>query len=47
LQALLRRSGAVLRIGGAPAGANAMVAAAERLGLQVFRSLGEVPKIAA
>ena len=42
---LLARCDAVLRIGGASAGADAMVAAAERLGLQVFRALDEVPVV--
>jgi nudix-type nucleoside diphosphatase (YffH/AdpP family) len=44
---LLERCDAVLRIGGASAGADAMVAAAERRGLPVFRSLDEVPALSA
>ena len=44
---LLERCDAVLRIGGASAGADAMVAAAEHLGLPVYRSLDEVPIVAA
>jgi hypothetical protein len=44
---LLERCDAVLRIGGASTGADAMVAAAERRGLPVFRSLAEVPALPA
>jgi ADP-ribose pyrophosphatase len=44
---LLARCDAVLRIGGASAGADAMVAEGRRLGLQVFTALDEVPGIAA
>lgn len=44
---LLARCDAVLRIGGASAGADAMVAEAQRLGLQVFTALDDVPGIAA
>lgn len=43
---LLERCDAVLRIGGASAGADAMVAAADRRGLPVYRSLAEVPAVA-
>jgi hypothetical protein len=38
---------ALLRLGGASAGADAMVADARRLGLRIFAALGEVPGIAA
>lgn len=44
---LLDRCDAVLRIGGASAGADQMVAQAEAAGKAVFRSLGEVPAPAA
>jgi nudix-type nucleoside diphosphatase (YffH/AdpP family) len=44
---LLERCDAVLRIGGASVGADAMVALGERLGLRIFRSLSEVPVVAA
>jgi nudix-type nucleoside diphosphatase (YffH/AdpP family) len=44
---LLARCDAVLRIGGASAGADAMVAEGKRLGLRIFESLDEVPGIAA
>ncbi len=40
---LLARCDAVLRVGGASAGADAMVAIGKRLGLQIFHSLAEVP----
>lgn len=44
---LLERCDAVLRVGGASAGADAMVALAERRGLLVFRAIGEVPGVGA
>lgn len=44
---LLARCDAVLRIGGASVGADAMVAMAKRAGLKVFYSLEEVPGVAA
>lgn len=40
---LLARCDAVLRIGGASAGADDMVATAQRLGLRVFFDLSEIP----
>jgi nudix-type nucleoside diphosphatase (YffH/AdpP family) len=43
---LLARCDAVLRIGGASAGADAMVAIGARLGLRIFNSLAEVPGLA-
>ncbi len=42
---LLGHCDAVLRIGGASAGADRMVAVAERLGLTVYRDLDEVPVV--
>jgi hypothetical protein len=42
---LLARCDAVLRVGGASAGADEMVAVAERNGLQVFHRLEDVPGI--
>jgi ADP-ribose pyrophosphatase len=42
-QRLLAHCGAVLRIGGASAGADLMVATGRALGKQVFYSLDEVP----
>jgi hypothetical protein len=41
---ILARCDACLRIGGASAGADAMVRAAEQAGLPVFRGLAEVPR---
>lgn len=43
---LLAHCDAVLRIGGASQGADRMVAAAERRGLLVYRSLDEIPAVA-
>ena len=40
---LLERCDAVLRVGGASQGADLMVSAAERRGLDVFRRLSDVP----
>src|SRR5207253_9725859 len=45
-QRLLERCDAVLRIGGPSDGADAMVSIGERLGLQIYRSLAEVPAFA-
>ena len=42
---LLAHCDAVLRIGGASAGADRMVAAAEGRGLLIYRSLDEIPAV--
>jgi ADP-ribose pyrophosphatase len=44
-QRLLERCDAVLRIGGASAGADLMVATAKRLGKRVYASLDEIPSV--
>jgi molybdopterin biosynthesis enzyme len=43
---LVARCDAVLRIGGASAGADEMVALAERFGARIYRSLDDVPQSA-
>jgi hypothetical protein len=45
-QRLLERCDAVLRVGGPSAGAGAMVAVGARLGLRIFHSLDQVPRLA-
>lgn len=43
---LQEKCDAVLRVGGASAGADEMVRVGESLGLKIFRSLEEIPKLA-
>jgi GDP-mannose pyrophosphatase NudK len=43
---LQQKCDAVLRVGGASAGADEMVRVAETLGLKIYRSFEEIPKIA-
>jgi len=42
---LLEKCDAVLRVGGASQGADLMVSVAQKLGLKIFNSLEEIPKV--